>query len=326
MRPRGQSAPVFWYLVKRTAGVVLSLLVASLLLYLTLNILPGKASTAALGLNPTPEAVAAFNARYGLDRPLVMQYFSWLGGVIQGDFGRSYQTEISIGAEVARRVPVTLELTFLATLAALAVAIPLAVVASLWRGGVTDLLATSLSLIGLSLPAFALATAMVLVFALRLHWLPPGGYVSPLVDLGRNLRLMILPAVSLGLVSGGLLMRIFRAGLTDALARDYILASRSRGASKLRVLARHAVRVAIVPFITVGAMEVGAIFGGAVVVEKIFQIPGIGGLVLQGIEARDFHVLQAAALVIAAFVMIANLAVDMVAAAIDPRLRVDSSR
>jgi len=317
---------MFRYLLRRTTGVALSLLVGSLVLFLALSILPGKASTAALGLNPTPAAVTAFNARYGLDRPLAVQYLSWLGGILRGDFGYSYQTEVSISGEVARRVPVTLELTFLATLAALVFAIPLAIVASLRRGSVTDLAATSLSLAGLSLPAFATATAMVLVFALKLHWLPPGGYVSPFVDLGRNLRLMILPAVSLGLVSGGLLMRIFRAGLTDALARDFIMASRSRGASRIRVLVRHAVRVAIVPFITVGAMEVGAIFGGAVVVEKIFQIPGIGSLVLQGIEARDFRVLQAAALVVAAFVMIANLAVDMVAAAIDPRLRLAAPR
>lgn len=137
---------------------------------------------------------------------------------------------------------------------------------------------------------------------------------------------MILPALSLGLVSGGLLMRIFRAGLTEALGRDYVMASRSRGASRTQVLRRHALRVALVPLITVGAMEVGAIFGGSVVVEQIFQIPGLGSLVLSGIEARDYRVLQAAALVIATFVMVANLIVDLVAAAIDPRLRLETSR
>jgi peptide/nickel transport system permease protein len=312
---------MFQYVLKRTIGVVLSLLVVSLVLFLALSIVPGKASTAALGFNPTPETIAAFNARYGLDQPLWTQYLTWLGGVVQGDFGHSYQTEIAISDEVARRIPITLELTLLATLAALIFAIPLAILASLKRGGPVDVAATSISLVGLSLPAFATATAMVLVFALTLRWLPPGGYVSPFEDLWQNLRRMILPAVSLGLVSGGLLMRIFRAGLADALGRDYVMASRSRGASRGRVLRRHAARVAIVPFITVGAMEVGAIFGGAVVVEQIFQIPGLGSLVLQGIEARDYRVLQAAALVIAAFVMIANLLVDMIAAAIDPRLR-----
>jgi peptide/nickel transport system permease protein len=309
------------YIYKRLAGVLLSLIVASLLLFVTLSVLPGKAATAALGLNPTPEAAAAFNARYGLDRPLVIQYLSWIGGVLHGDFGHSYQTEASISDEVARRLPVTLELTFLAAVVALFIAVPLAFVASLRRGRLWDYFATAVSLIGLSLPAFATATALVLVFALKLLWLPPGGYIDPTTDLLGNLRLMILPAISLGLVSGGLLMRIFRAGITDALGRDYILASRSRGASRRQVLFRHAVRVASIPFITVGAMEIGAIFGGAVVVERIFQLPGIGSFVLQGIQTRDYHVLQAGALIITAFVMFANLFVDLVAAAIDPRLR-----
>jgi peptide/nickel transport system permease protein len=317
---------VILYTVKRTIGVLLSLAFASLVLFVALNVLPGKASTAALGLNPTPEAVAAFDIRYGLDRPLVVQYLSWAGGVLHGDFGRSYQSEISIGEAVARHVPVTLELSILAMLVALLLAVPLALLASLRKGRATDFLLTGLSLVGLSLPAFAIATALVLFVSLKLHWLPPGGYVAPTEDLGRNLRLMILPALSLGLVSGGLLMRIFRAGIADALGREYVMASRSRGASRVQVLLRHAVPVALVPFMTVGAMEIGAIFGGAVVIERIFQLPGIGSLVLQGIEARDYRVLQAAALVIAAFVMFANLAVDLIAAAIDPRLRLEPAR
>jgi peptide/nickel transport system permease protein len=312
---------VLQYILRRTLGVVLSLLIASLLLFVTLNLLPGQASTAALGLNPTPTAVAAFNARYGLDQPLAVQYFSWLGGALRGDFGVSYQTEVSISGEVARRLPVTLELTGLSILFALVFALPLALVSSLNRAGAADTAAMSLSLVGLSLPAFATATAMVLLFSIRLHWLPPGGYISPVEDLAQNLRLMLMPAISLGLVSGGLLMRVFRSGIIDALGRDYIMASRARGASRLQVLRRHALRAALVPFITVGAVEIGAVFGGAVVIERLFQLPGLGTLVLQGIESRDYRVLQAAALMIAAFVMVSNLLVDLIAAAIDPRLR-----
>jgi peptide/nickel transport system permease protein len=309
------------YIIKRIVGVVLSLVISSMILFFTLNVLPGSAATSALGLNPSPAAAAAFNARYGLDRPLVMQYLTWIAGAAHGDFGLSYQTEISITDEIARRVPVTLELTFLAAVATLLISIPLAFVACLNRGRLLDLVATTVSLVGLSLPAFATGTALVLFVSLTLHWLPPGGFVDPAVSLWGNLRLMILPSISLGLVSGGLLMRIFRAGINDALGREYVLVSRSRGASRLRVLLRHAVRVASIPFITVGAMEIGAIFGGAVVIERIFQIPGIGSFVLQGVETRDYRVLQAGALVITAFVMIANLVADLIAAAIDPRLR-----
>jgi peptide/nickel transport system permease protein len=303
---------------------VLSLVISSMILFFTLNVLPGDAATSAMGLNPSPAAAAAFNARYGLDRPLVMQYLTWIAGAAHGDFGLSYQTEVSITDEIARRVPVTLELTFLAAVATLLISIPLAFVACLNRGRLLDLVATSVSLVGLSLPAFATGTALVLFVSLTLHWLPPGGFVNPAVSLWGNLRLMILPSVSLGLVSGGLLMRIFRAGINDALGREYVLVSRSRGASRLRVLLRHAVRVASIPFITVGAMEIGAIFGGAVVIERIFQIPGIGSFVLQGVETRDYRVLQAGALVITAFVMIANLVADLIAAAIDPRLRLEA--
>jgi peptide/nickel transport system permease protein len=314
------------FLIQRTVGVVLSLAAISLVLFLVLNVLPGKASTAALGQNPSLEATAAFNARYGLDRPLYSQYLMWISGAVRGDFGRSYQSELPISGEVAKRFPVTLELTIFAALVALFVSFPLALVASLRPGGVVDLTATTAALVGLSLPSFVTGTALVLIFSVNLHWLPPGGYVSLFIDPGRNLELMLLPALSLGLVSGGLLMRMFRAGITDALGREYILVSRSRGASRARVLVHHALRVAMISFMTVSAMEIGAIFGGAVVVEHIFQLPGIGSLVLQAIQARDYRQLQAGAMVIATVVMIANLLVDVLAAMIDPRLRLRTAQ
>lgn len=309
------------FIVKRAAGVVASLLVISLVLFVALSIVPGRASTAALGTNPSPEAIAAFESRYGLDRPLAVQYLDWLRNIAAGDFGRSYQTDVEIGAEVARRFPVTLELTLLAALTALALALPLALLAARYRSTFLDYAASAGALAGLSIPVFAIATALVLFVSLRWRWLPPGGYVAFSEDPVRNLQLMILPALSLGIVSGGVMMRIFRAGLINAMELDFATVSRSRGASQARVLFRHGVRVAAVPFLTFGAMEVSAIFGGAVVIEQIFQLPGLGTLALQGIETRDYRVLQAAAMVIAAFVMIANLMVDLVAAAIDPRLR-----
>jgi peptide/nickel transport system permease protein len=309
------------FLAKRIAGVVASLLVISLILFVALSIVPGRASTAALGTNPSPAAIAAFNERYGLDRPLSVQYLDWLRGVVVGDFGRSYQTDIEIGGEVARRFPVTLELTFLAALVALVFAVPLALAAARYRRTGLDYTFSGVALAGLSMPVFAVATALVLFISLHLHWLPPGGYVPFSANPVQNLKLMILPAISLGLVSGGVMMRIVRAGLIDAVERDFAMVSLSRGASDGRVLVRHGVRVAAVPFLTFGAMEISAIFGGAVVIEQIFQLPGLGTMALQGIETRDYRVLQAAALVIATFVMVANLLVDLIAALIDPRLR-----
>jgi peptide/nickel transport system permease protein len=256
-----------------------------------------------------------------LDRPLITQYLDWIGGVVRGDFGSSYQTDVPITAEILARIPVTLELTIMATMVALLIGVPLAVIASTRPGSRIDVGLTSVSLLGLSMPAFTTATGLVLVLSLQLHWLPTGGYVPLTEDPLGNIQMMLMPAVSLGLVSAGFLMRILRIGLTQSLGEEYALASRSRGASEWAVLRRHAIRVAAIPFITVGAMEVGAIFGGSVVIEQIFQLPGLGSFVLLGIQTRDFQVLQAATIVIAAFVMLANLTVDLVAADIDPRLR-----
>jgi peptide/nickel transport system permease protein len=313
--------PLCIYLARRVLGLGVSLLVTTIALFAALSSLPGTASTAALGLNPTPAAIKAFNVRYGLDRSLVTQYIDWISGALKGNFGQSYQTNVSITDEIWLRTPVTLELTVLAAVVALIIAIPLAAIAASRRGSGTDVTATSVSLIGLSLPAFATATALVLVFSLKLHWVPPGGFVPFASDPAENVRMMVLPSVSLGVVSAGLLMRIFRSGLSQALDQEYVLASRSRGATNGHVMRRHAMRVAAIPLMTVGAMEIGAIFGGSVVIEQIFQLPGLGSLVLQGIANRDFRVLQAAAIVIATFVMIANLVVDLIAATIDPRLR-----
>lgn len=309
------------FLMKRLAGMAASLLAISLLLFVALSIVPGRASTAALGTNPSPEAIAAFDRRYGLDRSLTIQYLDWLGNLMVGDFGRSYQTDVEIGMEIARRLPVTLELTFIAALFALSIALPLALLAARYRRTAVDYAASAAALAGLSVPVFAIATALVLFVSLRWRWLPPGGYVAFSDNPLQNLKLMVLPALSLGIVSGGVLMRIFRAGLINAVERDFATVSLSRGVSQGRVLLRHGARVAAVPFLTFGAMEISAIFGGAVVIEQIFQLPGLGTLALQGIETRDYRVLQAAAMVITTFVMVANLLVDLVAAAIDPRLR-----
>jgi peptide/nickel transport system permease protein len=201
------------------------------------------------------------------------------------------------------------------------IALPLGILAAQQRGRAADIGASIASLVGVSIPSFVTATILILVVALGLHWVPPGGYV-PLWDKPiQNLQLMILPAISLGVVSSSLLMRIFRVSMIDALGREYVQAARARGADEWRILGVHTFRNASIPLITVGAMEVAAIFGGSVIVEKIFQLPGIGSYVLMGIESRDFGLLQSAALIITAFVLLANLSVDLIAAWLDPRLR-----
>jgi peptide/nickel transport system permease protein len=302
-------------------AIIPALLVSSIIIFFTINAVPGRASSAALGYNPTPEAVAAFDKRYGLDKPLYIQYTSWLFGAIRGDFGHSLQTNIDISSEIARRLPVTLELTFLSFMVVMIISFPLGIIAAERRGKAVDVLSSVTTLIGLSIPSFVTATALVLIISIELGWLLSGGYVPFLEDPIQNLKLMALPSISLGSVSAALLMRILRTSLIDVLNKDYIRTARARGATRWRVLRVHAVRNAAIPFITVGAMELGVIFGGSVIIEKIFQLPGIGSYVLLGIETRDFRVLQAGVLVITAFVLFANLFVDLIAAWLDPRIR-----
>jgi peptide/nickel transport system permease protein len=216
---------------------------------------------------------------------------------------------------------VTLELTVLASLVAFGLAIPMALASFVRRGRADDVAITSLGLLGLSIPPFVSGTVLVLVLSLHFHLLPPGGYVPLSQSVTGNLTSMVLPALSLGLASSGILMRIFRVSLGEAFDRDFALMSRARGASTWWVIRHHAARLAFIPLTTVGAMEISAIFGGSVVIEQIFQLPGVGSMVLDGITNRDFRVLQAAALTITVFVMLANFGVDVLAAAIDPRLR-----
>jgi peptide/nickel transport system permease protein len=308
-------------LLQRGAAIVAAVFAASVVLFAVLASLPGKASAAALGLNPTPAAVAAFDHRYGLDRPLPAQYLSWMGGILHGNFGTSLQTNVPIGTELAQRIPVTLELTVLASIVAFGLAIPMAFASFLRRGRADDVAITSLGLLGLSIPPFVSGTVLVLVVSLHFHLLPPGGFVPLSQSVTGNLTSMVLPALSLGLASSGILMRIFRVSLGEAFERDFALMSRARGASTWWVIRHHAARLAFIPLTTVGAMEISAIFGGSVVIEQIFQLPGVGSMILDGITNRDFRVLQAAALTITVFVMVANFGVDVLAAAIDPRLR-----
>jgi peptide/nickel transport system permease protein len=303
----------------RAAAVVPTLLVASVIVFATINLVPGRASTAYLGIYQTPQAQAAFDHRYGLDRPLPAQYLDWIGGVLHGDFSRSLVSEVPIGPELAARAGVTLELAFLAMLVALAVGMPLGILAAWWRGSALDRFVSSLAVVGMSVPNFLLATLLVLVVALNLKIVAPGGYVSFLDDPIANLSLMAMPAISLGLVSSTILLRMMRTTMIEALASDYVRTAMAKGVAPLHVVSRHALKNALAPFLAVAGVEFGALFGGAVIIEHIFLLPGVGSYVLQGIQTRDARVLEAGVLLITFVVIVVNLLVDLLALVIDPR-------
>jgi len=306
-------------ILARLALFVPTLLVASLVLFVAINIVPGSAARSALGVDATPQAIMRFEALNGLDRPLHVQYLEWLGKALTGDFGKSFQNRVDVGPEILKRLPVTLELALIAFTIANLIAIPLGAISAYRHGKKTDTFITSLATILGAIPNFWLATLLVLVFALKLRILPAGGFTPFLSDPVKNLSQMILPALSLGVVSSALLLRIMRAAMIEVLSSDYIRTAHAKGAPHGTVIRRHALRNAAIPYLTVGAVEFGFLFGGVVVIEDIFRLPGIGSLVLVGIINRDYPVLIGSALVVTVVVLTVNMLVDISASLLDPR-------
>jgi peptide/nickel transport system permease protein len=303
----------------RLLAFVPTLIAASIVLFVAIIVVPGSAAKAALGIDATPQAIARFEHQHGLDRPLHVQYLTWLTGVIRGDFGNSFQNHVPVGPELLARLPVTLELALIAFLIANLIAVPLGAIAAYFHQRRTDFAITFAATVMGAVPNFWLATLLILLFALTWRWLPAGGYVPFTEAPLRNLEMMIMPALSLGIVSSALLLRIMRTAMLEVLTSDYIRTARAKGAGQSVVLRRHAIRNALIPFLTVGAVEFGFLFGGVVIIEDMFLLPGIGSLVLVGIINRDYPVLLAAALVITVVVLSANMIVDLIGSILDPR-------
>lgn len=310
---------MFRLILTRLALFVPTLIAASMILFIAINVVPGSAARSALGVDATPQAIMRFEAMNGLDRPLYVQYADWFAKAIQGDFGKSFQNRVAVGPEILKRLPVTLELAIFAFIIANLIAVPLGAIAAYRHTRPADTAITSLATVLGAIPNFWLATLLVLVFALKLRWLPAGGYTPFLEDPVKNLQRMILPALSLGIVSSALLLRIMRASMIEVLSSDYIRTAKAKGASDGTVIRRHGLRNAAIPYLTVGAVEFGFLFGGVVIIEDIFRLPGIGSLVLVGIVNRDYPVLLGSALVVTIAVLTANMIVDIVASLMDPR-------
>lgn len=303
----------------RLAAFVPTLLATSIVLFITVNVVPGSAARAALGIDATAQAIARFEHEQGLDRPLHIQYLDWLGKTLHGDFGTSFQNHLPVGPELLARLPVTLELATLAFIIANVIAVPLGALAAYHHQQRPDSVISSIATLMGAVPSFWLATLLILILALTFKVLPAGGYVPLTEDPVKNLSLMIMPALSLGLVSSALLLRIMRAKMIEVLSSDYIHTAMAKGATPNVVIWRHALRNVLITFLTVGAVEFGWLFGGVVIIEDIFLLPGVGELVLVGIINRDYPILLASALMVTVVVLAANMLVDLIAAMLDPR-------
>ncbi len=312
---------MFAFLVRRLATVVPTLFVVSMLVFGLQLLLPGDPATVMAGEERDEEVLAQIRARYGLDKPIPVQYANWLWNVLHGDLGESMRLTKPVAELVLDKLPVTLQLGGMAFLIACAIGIPMGIVSAVKKDSGWDYAANAVALWGLSTPNFWLGILLILLVSVELGWLPPSGYVSPFEDWRQSLATTIMPAFVLGNSIAAVLMRHTRAAMLQALNQDYVRTARAKGLAESVVVNKHALRNALVPVVTLGALELGALFSGAVLTEQVFTIPGFGKLVVDAVFNRDYMVVQGVVLVTATAYVMLNLLADIAYFLINPRLR-----
>ncbi len=309
------------FVLKRLLITIPVLIGMSLLVFSLIHLVPGDPARVMLGLTATPENVATLHQQLGLDDPIGRQYLTWLGNVLHGDLGTDYRSHEPLTQMLLARLPVTLELTILATVFSVLIAVPLGVLGAVRRRGVADVTGTTVSLLGISLPDFGLGVLLVLLVSLKLDWLPPSGYRPLSEGVIDNLRYMILPALTLSISMASVLLRTTRAAMLEVLGQDYVKFARAKGISENLVIAKHALRNASIPIVTVLGLQFGFLLGGAVIVESIFSLPGIGRMTLNAVNTRSYPIVQGGILIIGVLFMLVNLLTDLLYAVLNPRIR-----
>lgn len=311
------------FLINRLLLTIPILLGVSLITFIIVRSIPGDPVQTLLGLDrrTTPEQIANIRKSYGLDQPLPVQYGKWLFHVVQGDLGHSLRTRRPLTTELSLRLPVTAELTIIASILAAIPALAFGILAALKRNSSMDWAATAVTLLGVSIPNFFLATLLVLLFSYKLRWLPPLGFVPFREDPLANLKSMILPSVSLGLPLAAVLMRFTRSSVLEVLGQEYVRVARAKGLPQARVLFRHVLPNAGIPILTIVGIQTASLLGGTVIIEQIFGLPGVGKYIYDAISNRDYPVVQSVTLVIATIFVLVSLLVDILYAVLDPRLR-----
>lgn len=307
--------------LQRVATALAVLLVVSVVTFAAVRVLPGDAATLVLGLDGTPETVAALSAAMGLDAPLLEQYLGWVAGVLQGDWGTSRSFGLPVTEVIASALPVTLALAAYAMLLACLVAVPLGVAAALRPGGAADAVARVVAQLASAAPGFWVAVLLMLFFAGTLGWFPVSGYTPFLQDPLQSLRSLTLPAVALAVGECGVLVRTVRSSTMSALARDCMLSAQVKGLSSFRTVVVYALRSALVAPLTVAGLQLAKLVGGTVVVESVFALPGLGRLLLTAVEQRDLMLVQGIVLLVTAAVVLVSLLVDLLVMAADPQVR-----
>ncbi|WP_417247035.1 ABC transporter permease [Celeribacter sp.] len=307
--------------LRRLMGTAAVLLLASLVIFLLIEAAPGDPAEIMLGTSAQPDTLAALRAELGLDRPLMVRYAHWLGGVMTGDLGQSYTYGVAVTELIAQRFTVTLPLTLMATALAVAVSMPLGVMAAARPGKAGDGLATVFSQIGIAVPNFWIGLLFILSFAVKVRWFPPGGFPGWEAGFGAALGALVLPSIALAIPQAAVLTRVTRAAVIEVTNEDFVRTARAKGLSRRRALWRHTVPNALLPVVTMLGLQIPFLISGAVLVENVFSLPGMGTLAYQALSQRDLIVVQNVVLLFVAIVLLVNAGTDALYARLDPRLR-----
>ncbi|WP_125098160.1 ABC transporter permease [Leucobacter chromiireducens] len=310
------------FILRRLLSLIPVLFVVSVVIFSLIHLTPGDPARRILGEKASDEQVAALHATMGLDQPIVMQYLKWVGGVFTGNLGDSYFLRKSVVEAISDNAVPTIQLALIAIIVAILLSVPFGTIAARFRGGKFDKMVTGFTLLGMTVPSFVLAIGMMLLFGLTLRWLPISGYVNPFEDFGEGLKTLLMPGIALGAITAALITRTTRAAVLDVLNADYIDAARSRGVAERRLLFGHTLKNASLPILTIVGLSLGGLVTGAAVTETIFNIPGLGQLLVTSISRRDYPVIQGVILFITLIYLLTNLLIDLLYGIVDPRVRV----
>ncbi|MEO9825748.1 MAG: ABC transporter permease [Paracoccaceae bacterium] len=309
------------YVVKRLGSLLISLIVASLVIFFALEVVPGDPASFMLGLNAQPDTVAALRAELGLNEPLPQRYASWISGMAVGDFGTSYTYRTPVEGMFADRLVISLPLALYALSLTVLIAFPVGIWAATKRGSLTDVTVMGATQLGIAIPNFWFGVLIVIAFAINLQWFAAGGFPGWDEGFFPAMKALTLPAVALALPQASILARVMRSSLLDTLGEDYIRTARAKGLTRRQALWRHALRNALIPVLTIIGLQFSFLLAGGIIIEKVFFLPGLGSLILQSISQRDLIVVKSAVMILVFAVIFVNFLVDLAYAWVDPRLR-----
>lgn len=310
-----------FFLFKRLAAMVVTLLAATIIVFIVLEILPGDPAAVMLGINAEPDTLAALRSEMGLDRPVMVRYFSWVADLFQGDLGTSYTYDVPVSELIMQRIALSFPLAIMAIVLSTLIAIPLGIIAASNHAKPLDFLVMTFSQIGIAIPNFWFALLLIILFAVNLHILPAGGFAGWDAGVVPALTSLLMPTIALALPQSAILARVSRSSMLEVLKEDYIRTARAKGGTRVRVLWRHALRNALIPVVTIMGLQFSFLLAGTIIIENVFYLPGIGRLIFQAIAQRDLIVVKNLVILLAASVIIINFIVDVLYAVIDPRLR-----